>query len=414
MKSVAGLLFKNEIVVLSISVTLVLIWVLAFAPGYRWTPEIETNGPYGNDFLQEWVGGQMVLKAEADTLYDSKTFDEQQHTPELIGFRWNRATYFPPVYPPPHYLAATILAWIPYRIAVMVWLSLLGIALIASLAVMKWISPFKQDRNTRWLILLLPVFPPIFYSILMGQKGSLWMLLIAGTWGLIQSNRSFRAGLLFGLVSIKPTLFFLLPLVLLRSGNRKFFLGSGLTTVVIWLGTFFVLPFEVWPGFTKQLAMTGNYAAIPGYHLDWSCNLMAFAQVAGPSQVQWLKSMVVLPLFIYVAFILFDKPTRDWHDPKAWMKVLTATMLISPHAYFYDLAVLAVPILALLRTDTLRAMIYVAVITSGIVFAQDGLSLFGLPFLPIILLAVLVELHLKPKLECHRLRDSSESLDTSR
>ncbi len=76
-----------------------------------------------------------------------------------------------------------------------------------------------NQRNAMWLALLL--FPSLLFSISLGQKSTLWMMAVAVAMSLLASGKDFRAGLVFGFLSIKPTLFFLLPLAMVskRDGN---------------------------------------------------------------------------------------------------------------------------------------------------------------------------------------------------
>ena len=100
---------------------------LFFAPNYDWS-EQSSDTPYGADFLQEWVGARMVLSGNVSQLYDVDMFRAWQHDPSIVGFEWSSDQYFPPVYPPPHYVLFSPLACIPYRWAALVWLASLIVA----------------------------------------------------------------------------------------------------------------------------------------------------------------------------------------------------------------------------------------------------------------------------------------------
>ncbi len=390
------------VIALSLSTTILIGWILTFAPGFQWTPEKVPEGPYGNDFLQEWVGGKMLLRGEAGQVYDRFAFDRVQHDPAITGFQWSKSTYFPPVYPPPHYLLATSIAWLPYRYATWLWMGFLGLCLIATFAVNQTVRSSDEDKSSThpfnwWFYALIPCYPPIYYSILMGQKGTLWMLLIAATWALLRRRCSLSAGLVFGLVSIKPTLFFLLPIVFLRNGQWRFFIGASFTTVLIWGSALVCLPWNVWSGFAEQLGMTSTYASIQGYHLDWSCNLISLAHAANIADIAFLKWTLVLPLCIYVLHLCFSDRTIRLDSPASLMKILLATMLLSPHAYFYDLAILAVPIFLYARSNPARSAIYTAGMIALIVTAKDILAWTGIPIIPVALLGTLIEIHFSQK-----------------
>jgi hypothetical protein len=375
-------------------------FMLCVVPGYRWLPNEVTSGPYGNDFLQEWVGGRMILDRNAKQLYDWKSFDAAQHDPANVGFSWNRETFFPPVYPPPHYLAATSLAWLPYRLSVCGWHMVLVISLITGIAItVRTIATDQLDSSPdrlrsfveRWSWLSFALFPPLFYSFAMGQKGPFWFLLLAGTWGLLRQRQNFLAGLIFGCVSIKPTLFFLLPIVMLRYRQWRFLSGLVVTASMLWIGSWLILPSEVWTGFAAQFGLAKDYASIQGYHLDWSCNLIALSTSSAPSVAIIAKYLVVLPLVIYTLWLVLREPVLDWHDPGVLFRILIATFLLSPHAYYYDLAVLLIPIMAWFVVQPIRGVAYLTVVTAAILAASDCLSLVKVPIIPIVFVGLLTE-----------------------
>lgn len=378
--------------------------LIFLVPGYQWLPEQTTVPPFGNDFLQEWVGGRMILDGQAASLYDWKVFDERQHDPRNVGFQWSRETFFPPVYPPPHYLLASALAWFDYRWAVIVWHILLasslwlGISVIArELAASQPLSGGSRFQTlvAKWSWLAFVGFPPLFFSILMGQKGPLWLLLLAVTWCLLRRRKMFEAGVIFGLLSIKPTLFFLLPLVMLRFGHWRFLAGSTWSVAILWGGAWLLLPSEVWRGFADQGRLASNYAAVGGYHLDWSCNLIALANASSPPDLRFLQWLLVAPLVLYVLARLLSPATLRFDRPDDLFKLLLATFLLSPHAYYYDMMILMVPIFWYLISEPQRGVAYFFVALASVLAAGDFLQIFGLPLIPIVLVGLLTELILR-------------------
>ena len=389
------------------------IWAISFAlaglvavlllasPSHRWQPERVTTAPYGNDFLQEWIGGHLILTGEAKNLYDSKIFESRQHDPEHIGFQWSTASYFPPVYPPPHYWLATILAWIPYRFAAIVWLVLLAIAMsLGAWISAKHVVRFQEIQADsivknileKWSWIAIVLFPSSVFCFVMEQKGPFWLLIFAATWGLLRQNRDGWAGVVFGLLSIKPTLFFLLPLVMIRYGRWRFVAGVAFSVLVVWGSAFVALPIEVWSGFAEKLRMSGTYAGIQGYHLDWSCNLMSIAYVAkAPTDVALLKWLLVIPLSLYGLWIVAG-PTRLKIDhPSSSWNTLVVTFLLSPHAYYYDLVVMLMPILWYVAIDPKRGIFYYISLATAVVVAPFVLANLGIPLIPVVLAGLMVE-----------------------
>src|SRR5690606_23431202 len=88
--------------------------------------------PLGGDFLQEWIGGHLVQSGQMDGLYQVERFDQLQHDERLIGFRWDRAAYLPPVYPPFYYVLVSPLARLDFRKACAAWAALLVTSLVVA------------------------------------------------------------------------------------------------------------------------------------------------------------------------------------------------------------------------------------------------------------------------------------------
>jgi len=378
---------------------------LLFAPNYEWHNE-ETANAYGADFLQEWVGARMILTGHASELYDTETFRAWQYDPTVVGFAWKTDQYFPPVYPPPHYMLFSPLACIPYRWAVVVWLLFLIVAawysakLIADIA-NRYASDSSAEKATQslaktqfvWLGLIL--FPSLLFSITLGQKSVVWLLIVCAAWRLLQTNRDYLAGMVFGLLSVKPTLFFLLPLVLLRNGRWSFFAGASNSVAILWGTAFCILPLETWIAFAKGINAAGSYAENIGYRLDWSCNLLTLAYSMPNNMIGVCKWGFCLPLSIYLLYCVFEDRKHAIASPEKAMLVLGTTILLSPHTYHYDLCILLLPILWLAVTAPREGIAYYAMLAVGISVASEAQEVMHLPIVPILLVGMVCELRLR-------------------
>jgi hypothetical protein len=375
------------------------------APNYAWVEET-TNPAYGADFLQEWVGARMILTGNASTLYDLETFKAWQYNPDIVGFAWHTNQYFPPVYPPPHYLAFTPLACLPYRWATLIWLlsliaaAFLSTKFIADIAVhhtskadASQIPIVRRKSQYLWMALLL--FPSLLFSITLGQKSIYWLLLACMTWRLLQSNRECAAGMVFGILSIKPTLFFLLPLVLLRYRRWRFFVGASLSVGLIWGTAACILPIDTWIAFARSLRNVGNYAENSGYRLEWSCNLMTLAYSVPADWTYWCKWGFCLPLSIYIVFSVFEDKAYAVDSPEKSLMLLGSTVLISPHLYHYDLCILLLPILWLAATSTRLGTAYYLMLAVAVSVAAEAQEYLQIPVVPILIVGMICELRLR-------------------
>lgn len=378
---------------------------LLFAPNYEWKTE-ETGTAYGADFLQEWVGARMVLTGHVSELYNVEVFRAWQYDPTIVGFAWKTDQYFPPVYPPPHYAIFTPFALLPYRVAVVVWLLLLiGAAWFSAKLIADIANHQRPNDNgtlardikdkTRFLWLGLVLFPSLLFSITLGQKSVCWLFLICLSWRLLQCHRDYAAGMVFGILSIKPTLFFLLPLVMLRNGKWRFFVGASVSVCAIWGTTACFMPFDAWVAFAKVVGTTGNYAENIGYRLEWSCNLMTMAYSLPTELTQWCKWAICIPLSIYLLYCVFEDRHFGIDSPEKGLMILGSTLLVSPHTYHYDLCILLLPILCLSTTASQRAFTYYGLLALGVTVASEFQEFFHIPILPILLVAMVCELRLQ-------------------
>ena len=378
---------------------------LLFAPNYDWS-DGDRKSPYGADFLQEWVGAKLIVTGNASKLYDLETFKEWQYDSRLIGFCWDSENYFPPVYPPPHYMLFSPFAFLPYRWATVLWLvSLVAAAMISARTIATIVESYAvrtgledslpRCMKSRYLGLGLFLFPSLLFSITLGQKSVYWLLIVCLTWRLLQSQRDFVAGLLFGILSIKPTLFFLLPLVMLRHRRWQFFLGATVSVLVLWGTAFWIVPLESWVAFANGLKSAGSYAEIAGYRIEWSCNLMTLAYSVPDPWVTWCKWAMCVPLTMYLLYcVLSDKSHPIVSAEKALM-VLATTLAVSPHTYHYDLCILLLPILWLAATSPRQGFAYYAMLAVGVVVAEDMQELLHIPIVPILLIGMVCELRLR-------------------
>ena len=161
---------------------------LCFAPNYDWSEQsVETA--YGADFLQEWVGARMIVTGHSGEIYQGDVFRNWQHDPEIVGFQWRSESYFPPVYPPPHYVLFSPFAMLSYRWATVVWLFLLiSCAFVSARLIEDSVdhSCRAMDREflvgirakSRYLWIGLLLFPSLLFSITLGQKSVCWLLIV--------------------------------------------------------------------------------------------------------------------------------------------------------------------------------------------------------------------------------------------
>jgi hypothetical protein len=241
------------------------------------------------------------------------------------------------------------LSLLPYRWATIVWLFLMAVCLtITGWLLCRWYPPF-QDQT--WLLMIgMVLFAPAITSLAMGQKGTLMLLLFAATFLLLFRGRRFSAGLVFGLVAVKPQLALAIGLTMLLKREFHFVSGCLITITALLLASFLIEP--QWMSDYLQLVLKlGEYVAISGYQLHDSHSLWAALKNLVPTQMSW----AVLPLLILssLGVLTLVGQGLDWtrplepqseHFSGQFSILVLATVLISPHCYTYDLTILLLPL----------------------------------------------------------------------
>jgi hypothetical protein len=378
---------------------------LVFSPNYRWSSSFEET-PYAADFLQEWVGARMILSGEAGQLY-SQRFVLNQHDPNYVGFTWNPEEYFPAVYPPAHYMLFSPFGLISYQWAGLVWLFcqllFVYVTWIAARSLMERVCTSHDDSSQNsshgralWLALIL--FPALLFSITVGQKSTLWMMTIAVAMSLTASGKDFRSGVVFGLLSIKPTLFFLVPLVMFKHRRWQFLGGCALSASTIWGLTLVLMPWSVWSGFVDVARGAGSFAENNGYRADWSCNLLTLAYSMSADLIAWGKIAICLPIGIYILYsVLMQTPSFD--KPTSWLMALAGTALLSPHFYYYDLCVLLPALIWLWAIRSREAIAVYVLLAVSCTVSAGFLEILEIPILPIALIGLVSSSALRSKLD---------------
>lgn len=367
---------------------------MACAPNYRWSDR-STDHPYGSDFLQEWVGARVILTGHSDSLYQVDRFCALQHDASVTGFTWESVESFPPVYPPMHYALFVPFACIPYRYAAIFWMCLLWGTVFVCAELITRIVRFdltdEQRNDPRWarglnaLWIAVLLFPAVPLSVMFGQKSLLWLMIVCVTCRLLQQRRDTMAGLVFSLLALKPTLFFFLPWLMLRYGNRRFVLGAAFGCLLIWGSAFAFFPMSTWQGYAETVLHASDYTSNPGYRIDWSCHLMSLVTGLPLAMQSWGKLAVVLPLAIYVLLCVLQ-PRDPGVGPDLILRGLLGTFLLSPHSYHYDLCLFLVPILWSLVTNVRQCVLAYMLLAFVLSLSTPLANMVPVPWIAITLL----------------------------
>lgn len=296
------------------------------------------------DFLGFWSYPRFVPRLG---VYDPDAMMRFQQT-LYPGFR----SYYPFTYPPDFLLLTGWLGALPYGAARAVWL----LAGLASFAVAGW-----AILRTRTGVLVLLASPASLLCIVLGQSSFfIGALLLGGLAAL--PRRPVLAGLLFGLLTIKPQMGLLLPVLLLARGEWRAIAAACTSAALLVAVSALMLPAELWRlWFTSLPQIQHDYfSGVTNLNImiTPAANALHLGAPAGAALVLQAGCALAAALCCWVS-------ARRGTYRAAIAVLLAASFIAQPHAYAYDLVTLPAALLLGLRAApfwalALGAVLYIA------------------------------------------------------
>jgi len=313
---------------------LVLLVLTAIAWIARSKHLVDSRGkPIGYDFITFWAASHLALTHHAADAYNIPLLFKAENlaVPESKGvFVW--------YYPPTFYLLILPLALLPYLLSFWVFTLTTLAAYLAAFRQLLRPSLHSYARPALWC---LAGFSGLWLNLFHGQNAFLTAALAAAAL-LTLDTQPILAGVFLGLLAIKPHLALLFPVVLIVIGAWR-----TLLTALITGSTFLALGTAVL-GVDTLKACLGSlrYARIflEGGFLPWVKMPTVFALLR-LLHVPIPAAYAVHAIVALLATIAVWHIWRASHDRQLQAaSLMTATFLISPYVFDYDLAWLAFPI----------------------------------------------------------------------
>jgi len=302
--------------------------------------------PIGTDFSSIYAAGHQVLEGHPLAAFDLAA----HHAREVAIF--GAAT---PVYSwhyPPFYLGiGTLLALMPYLLALSVWQGVtLALYLLVTRAVLSAHLRGPEESKTNhnlWLLLAL-AFPAVFINLGHGHNGFLTAVLFAAGL-LVLERRPIVAGILFGCLVYKPQFGLLVPVVLAASGRWRAFASATTTVVVLVLAATLAFGPAVWTVFLASTKFTRE-VVLESNEIGWHKIQSVFSWVrmwGGDITLAYAVQGAVT--VIAAASLAWLWRSRAAYPIKA-AGLMIGTLLATPYSLDYDLMLLA-PAIAYLAVD---------------------------------------------------------------
>jgi hypothetical protein len=284
--------------------------------------------PLGRDFINVWAGPTIAFRDGVTALFDLKGY--HQAIGELFGrplpfHNWSYPLSVLPIFWP--------LAQLPYFLALAAWT-------VGLFALFAWVVLGEVDRDSRpQALLLLALTPACLINTIGGQNGFLTAALFLG--GVLNiDRRPLLAGVLIGLLTMKPHLGFVLPFALVALGAWRVMAAAAVTALALFAVSAALFGLDAW---REYFSAVGAYQTLllrdfDGFYTHMMVSVLASARKVG---VPYEIAMGVQVVVSLSAIAIASWAVRRTTDPCARAFILAAaTLLATPYAFNYDMTAL--------------------------------------------------------------------------
>lgn len=329
------------------------------------------------DFANYWTAAQLVFDGQTQDLF----------APHATYFAHMQA-FFGPDYPwhnwsyPPHYLFTVVpLGFLAYKPALVAYLL---VTFLICLACLRHLRPHAP------LMSFLLLIAAVAANVSAAQNGFLTAtLLLAGL--ALRDSKPILAGIFIGLLTVKPQLGFLLPLLLLYERNWRVIASAAVTTTVLVGASAAAFGLQSWQGYINdvipyQAEVMREAGGIFPYMMPSVFGAMrSLGFDAGTAMTTHLPVAVAgFGFYLWTLIRLKDADGR-------MVSTILATFVVTPYSVSYDL----VPIAAIGALwpfgntaaeprGNLRIVFWLMALTP---MSTPLLGLAGLPVTPLIIAA---------------------------
>jgi hypothetical protein len=291
-----------------------------------------THFVIGRDFLNTWMGGRSVFGDGPAAWFDLRVYNAALR--DLLGTPYQEHYWS---YPPHVLLFIWPLGLMPYLPAYIAWCAI-GIALY----LLACSSAIPRDR-----LVFVAVAPAVAVCVFFGQNGFYTAALLIG--GLLNlDRRPVVAGVLFGILSVKPQIGLLLPVLLLLERRWLTIAVAAATVAVLVAATAMLFGWNVWLEFWQKVIPQQQWLTAHGGGLlfEMVSSVYYGARLLNlPEGVAWTMQAIVATLAL--AAVVWTYWRR--RDPALSLALfVTATFLVTPYILNYDMVMLGF-VVALLR-----------------------------------------------------------------
>jgi hypothetical protein len=304
-------------------------------------PQDNTTLALGRDFLNFWMYGRAAGTPDPGRFYDVATYNAELRAvlgPGFPGQNWS--------YPPSVMLLAAPFAQFGYLTALAVW-TVLGLVLFLSVA---------RSHVDDWRILLpVALSPAALFCLISGQSSFITaaMLLTIFAW---LDRRPVLAGVLIGLLTLKPQVGFLFPFMLIAAGRWRVFASATATTLLLVGLTGVAFGFQIWVDFVAKGLPAQNLVLSDPHRIATPFYPTVFMNVRGLDldYAVAMTAQLLVSVPAILATIWAFRYRRD-ADPRLLRALfLSCSVAASPYLLAYDTLALTFAAVTLLSAGLLN------------------------------------------------------------
>ena len=282
----------------------------------------------GGDYPAFWLAERAIAEGRIGELYDRTQFRDLMVTsygPEYAKGRW--------LYPPHFLFVLAPLSPLPYALG---WLALMAATFSAFALAVR--AAFPGQQRVMFLSLLAPA---VIANLILGQTGFLASgLLLAGV--ALRQSRPVLAGVVIGLLTMKPHLGLLLPFILLFERNWLTIAVASVTALGLGLASALVFGPELWLAYLRDLVGGDQKAMLDFVSGDLASEMASPYSLMrslglGHSPALAIQGVIALAA-VYAAFQIARSRLEAGLKTAGYVAL---AMLISPYMMIYDLPALA-------------------------------------------------------------------------
>jgi hypothetical protein len=284
---------------------------------------------WGRDFINVWTGGHLTLEGRSDVIYALRDYVAYQR--ELFG----AITPHFYSYPPTSLFLAAPFGLLPYFAAFLLWIA-------GTLGIFLWAArPYIRDvRN--FPLLLAAITPAALINIWAGHYGFLIGALWLACFTRLEQQQPTRAGVIAALLTIKPHLGLLLPPLLIARRKWKTIVVAAIGSTALFVLSAAAFGFDLWLEYATKTSRfqaslleskTKNFLALmPGTFTS-----IRYATKSG-EMVAWVSHVCIAAA---AAFMVWRAERNGASFTDLAFISATATFLILPYAFNYDMTVVS-------------------------------------------------------------------------